>query len=333
MTADELISQLKKKEYKPLYLLHGEEAYYIDQVADFIEANVMDEADRDFNQVVLYGGDIDGSVIVDNAKQYPFGVPYRLVIVREAQNLGKFTGESAGWKQVIAYAENPSPTTILVLCYKYGKAKAELEKPFKKNGVVFTSEKLRDYQVSPWIIKQVQKYNFTISQHAANILAEHIGEDLSRVDGELQKLKVFLPEHSEITPDVIEKHIGISKEYNVFELQTALAERDVNKAYKIAFNFCQHQKENPNVKTIAFLFSYYSKLLAYQFDVVGAKKDLTPHALKQCAEGSKHYSIAEVKNIISVLREFDVKAKGVDTSASQEDLLKELFYKILHPTN
>ncbi|MBQ9436640.1 MAG: DNA polymerase III subunit delta [Bacteroidales bacterium] len=333
MTADELISQLKKKEYKPLYLLHGEEAYYIDQVADFIEANVMDEADRDFNQVVLYGGEVDSAMVIDNAKQYPFGVPYRVVIVREAQLIGKLN-------LLASYAENPSPSTILVLCYKYGKAKADLVKPFNKNGVVFTSEKLRDYQMPPWIIKQTQKYNFTITQIAANILAEHIGEDLSRVDSELQKLKVILPEHSEITPEIIERNIGISKEYNIFELQNALGERNVNKAYKIALNFCQNQKENPNVKTISVLYSYYSKLLAYQFDTVRSKESIKeifgnmhPYVLKTYTEAAQHYSMAELKIIISILREFDVKAKGVDTSASQEDLLKELIYKILHPAN
>ena len=333
MTADELISQLKKKEYKPLYLLHGEEAYYIDQVADFIEANVMDEADRDFNQIVLYGGEVDSAMVIDNAKQYPFGVPYRVVIVREAQLLGKLN-------LLASYAENPSPSTILVLCYKYGKAKADLVKPFNKNGVVFTSEKLRDYQMPPWIIKQTQKYNFTITQIAANILAEHIGEDLSRVDSELQKLKVTLPEHSEITPEIIERNIGISKEYNIFELQNALGERNVNKAYKIALNFCQNQKENPNVKTISVLYSYYSKLLAYQFDTVRSKESIKeifgnmhPYVLKTYTEAAQHYSMAELKIIISILREFDVKAKGVDTSASQEDLLKELIYKILHPAN
>ena len=333
MTADELISQLKKKEYKPLYLLHGEEAYYIDQVADFIEANVMDEADRDFNQIVLYGGEVDSAMVIDNAKQYPFGVPYRVVIVREAQLIGKLN-------LLASYAENPSPSTILVLCYKYGKAKADLVKPFNKNGVVFTSEKLRDYQMPPWIIKQTQKYNFTITQIAANILAEHIGEDLSRVDSELQKLKVILPEHSEITPEIIERNIGISKEYNIFELQNALGERNVNKAYKIALNFCQNQKENPNVKTISVLYSYYSKLLAYQFDTVRSKESIKeifgnmhPYVLKTYTEAAQHYSMAELKIIISILREFDVKAKGVDTSASQEDLLKELIYKILHPAN
>lgn len=333
MTADELISQLKKKEYKPLYLLHGEEAYYIDQVADFIEANVMDEADRDFNQIVLYGGEVDSAMVIDNAKQYPFGVPYRVVIVREAQLLGKLN-------LLASYAENPSPSTILVLCYKYGKAKADLVKPFNKNGVVFTSEKLRDYQMPPWIIKQTQKYNFTITQIAANILAEHIGEDLSRVDSELQKLKVTLPEHSEITPEIIERNIGISKEYNIFELQNALGERNVNKAYKIALNFCQNPKENPNVKTISVLYSYYSKLLAYQFDTVRSKESIKeifgnmhPYVLKTYTEAAQHYSMAELKIIISILREFDVKAKGVDTSASQEDLLKELIYKILHPAN
>ena len=340
MTFDEILNQLKNKDYKPLYLFQGEEAYYIDQLADYIEANVMDEADRDFNQIVLYGGEIDGSVIVDNARQYPFGVPYRVVIVREAQSLGKASSQSAGWDFVTSYAENPSPSTILVLCYKYGKAKAEVEKPFNKKGVVFTSQKLRDYQMPPWIVKQAQKYNFTITQNAANILAEHIGEDLSRVDSELQKLKVILPEHSEITPEVVERNIGISKEYNVFEFQNALGERNINKAYKIALNFCQNQKENPNVKTISILYSYYSKLLAYQFDTVKSKEsvkevfgNMHPYVLKTYTDAAQRYSMAELKNIISILREFDVKAKGVDTSASQEDLLKELIYKILHPAN
>ena len=333
MTFDEILKQLKNKDYKPLYLFQGEEAYYIDQLADYIEANVMDEADRDFNQVVLYGGETDGAMVIDNAKQYPFGVPYRVVIVREAQSLGKLN-------LLAAYAENPSPSTILVLCYKYGKAKAEIVKPFNKNGVVFTSDKLRDYQMPSWIVKQAQKYNFTITQIAANILAEHIGEDLSRVDSELQKLKVILPEHSEITPEVIEKNIGISKEYNVFEFQNALGERNINKAYKIALNFCQNQKENPNVKTISILYSYYSKLLAYQFDTVKSKEsvkevfcNMHPYVLKTYTDAAQRYSMAELKNIISILREFDVKAKGVDTAASQEDLLKELIYKILHPAN
>ena len=331
MTFDEIISQIKNKQFKPLYLLMGEESFYIDKIDACIEEYVMEEADRDFNQAVLYGGDTDVDTVIDNAKQYPFGVPYRLVIVREAQMLKDI-------QKLASYAENPSPTTILVICYKYSKAKAEIVNPFKKHGVVFASDKLRDYQMPSWIVRQVQKYNFTITQTAANILAEHLGEDMSRVDGELQKLKVFLPEHSEITPEIIEKHIGISKEYNIFELQKALAKRDVNTVYKIAFNFCQHQKENPNVKTIAMLYSYFLKLLAYQYDTVRSKESLkevfgnmNPYYMKEnFLDAAPRYSLAQLKNIISLLREYDVKVKGVDTSASQEDLLKELIYKILH---
>lgn len=330
MTFDEIISQLERKDYKPVYLLAGEEPYYIDQVADYVEANMMDEADRDFNQVVLYGAEHDAADVIDNAKQYPFGVPYRLVVVKEAQMLKHFD-------LLAAYAQNPSPSTILVLCYKYGKPKDSLVKLFGKNGVVFLSEKLKSYQVGKWIMQQVGKYNFVINQQVASVIAEHIGDDMSRVDSELQKLKMFLPEHSEITPDIVERYIGISKEYNINELQDALGERNISKVYKIAYNFCLNQKENPNVKTISVLSTYYSKLLAYHLDPVKSRESvmaifgkLPPFVIEKNCQAARRYTLAELKNIISLLREFDMKSKGVNNSASQEDLLKELVYKILH---
>lgn len=326
MTFEEIIAQIGKKQFAPVYLLHGEEPFYIDEIASRIEEGVMDEVDRDFNQVVLYGKDSSVNEIIDNAKQYPFGVQYRVVIVREAQELGK----NKQLDLLAKYAENPMESTILVICYKYGKFKDS--KAFQKKGVVFLSEKVKTYNLAAWITKQVKVHNFTINPQAAAILAEQIGDDLTRINNELLKLKILLPSNSTITPEVIEKYIGISKEYNIFELQEALGERNISKAYKITYNFCLNQKENPNVKTITMLYSFYSKMLAYHLDPQKSPTIFSSNSyLAQRNVGyAQRYSLAELRKIIALLREFDLKAKGVDTSASPEDQLKELIYKILN---
>lgn len=326
MTYEDIIAKIDKKQFSPIYLLHGEEPFYIDQIASRIEESVMDEADRDFNQVVLYGKDSTVEDIVNNAKQFPFGVQYRVVIVREAQELPK----NKQMDLLAKYAENPMDSTILVICYKYGKFKDS--KAFQKKGVVFASEKVRTYNLASWISKQVKVHNFSINPQAAAILAEQIGDDLTRINNELLKLKVLLPSNSTITPDVIEKYIGISKEYNIFELQEALGTRNISKAYKITYNFCLNQKDNPNVKTITMLYSFYSKMLAYHLDPQKSPTifSTNSYVAKINQEYAQRYTLAELRNIISLLREFDLRAKGVDTASSQEDQLKELIYKILN---
>ncbi len=327
---EDLVAQLKKKEFAPVYLLMGEEPFYIDNVCRFFENHVIKEEDRDFNQVVLFGKDVSAADILANVKQYPFGSLYRLVIVKEAKDVK----DLAALKE---YVQKPMNSTILVLCHKYGKPHVSLSKACDKTGVVFESTSIKDYQVPDWVMKQATRFHFQLQPETANLLVEHIGNNLSRIYTEFEKLKVVLPPNSVITADVVEKYIGISKEYNIFELQEALANRQILKAYKITLNFAQHQKENPNIKTIQMLFIFYHKMLQYQLlpdrSPEAIRKiygNLPPSILQRNTRYAMTYSIPKLTNIISVLRDYDMKAKGVDSSCTDEELIKELIYKILH---
>lgn len=331
MTYEEILTKLKKKEFAPLYLLMGEEPFFIDQISDYIEEHVMDEADRDFNQQILYANDkeVDASQVIAAAKEFPFGVDRRVVIVKEAKDLKKI-------ESLQSYAENPSPSTILVICHKYGKVKAALYKPFEKNGVLFISDKVKDNKLAGWVQQQTAQYDFKIEPRSAAIITEHIGNDLSRIDNELKKLKVFLPPQSTITPEVIEKHIGISKEYNIFELQNALGERNVTKSNKIMLALSKNMKENPFVMIIAVLYPFFHKMLSYHLAPDHSKETLAkiygnlhPYVVQINTSHANRYSLTEIKRIISLLREYDMKAKGVDSTASDEELFKELIYKII----
>lgn len=326
-TYEQIISQFDKKSFAPVYLLHGTEPFYIDQLTDFIEENAIEKVHQDFNQVIFYGKDSDAEEIATNAKEFPFGSDKRVVIVKEAKELKNFD-------KLISYVEKPSLTTILVLCYKYQDAKAAICKAVEKNGVVFKSSKIQDYKLAEWVMNRSKFYNFKMSSEAANIISEHIGNDLSRIDNEFNKLKIFLSAGSDITPSIIEQHIGISKEYNVFELQKALAERNRERVFKITLNFCNHLKENPNVKTINNLFTFYSKMLSYQLSdkttltaskIFGITNDW---ALKININQANSFSIIELKKIISILRTYDAKSKGVENVAAEDELLKEMMYKI-----
>jgi len=330
-TYEELFQKLRKKDFASLYLLMGEEPFFIDQISDFIEANVIEESDRDFNQLLLYANDkeVDAAHVIAAAREYPFGVPRRLVVVKEAKNLKNID-------LLKEYAEKPSPTTILVICHKYGKLKAPQYKPFEKNGILFISDKVKDNKLPAWVQNQAKSHHFSISSNAASIITEHIGNDLSRINNEFEKLKLFLTPQSEITPDVIEKHIGISKEYNVFELQNALGERNVNRSNKIALNLVLNIKENPIVKITAVLYPFFFKMLAYHLAPDQTKETLTkiygnihPYVQQINISYANRYSLAELRRIISTLREYDMKAKGVNSSASEEALLLELIYKII----
>lgn len=326
---DEIMTQLRNRQFAPVYLLMGAEPFFIDEISKYIENNVMDEADRDFNQQVFYGKDSTPDEVVASAKQFPFGSDYRVVILKEAKTLQNFD-------QLIPYFRQPQQSTILVVCYKYGTVKATQLKNCDKAMVTFTSEAVKDYQVAAWAQSQATKHHFTLNNQAANIISEHIGNDLSRINNEFEKLKIFLPEGAEITPEIVEKHIGISKEYNIFELQNALGERNVQKAMAICLNFAQNVKENPIVKTVAMLFPFYNKLLAYNLLADKSKENVAAifggnaYIANKNAAYALKYSQAQLRNIISLLREYDVKAKGVDNDAPDEELLKEMIYRILH---
>ncbi|MCQ2286007.1 MAG: DNA polymerase III subunit delta [Bacteroidales bacterium] len=331
MTCDEIIDKLKKREFAPVYLLHGAEPFFIDLISNYIEENLLSADEKDMNQNVVYGKDSDGAQVELMARSFPFCSQYRVVMIKEAKDLKDVA-------KLANYAANPSPTTILVICYKYASAPKGLVDACKKSGVVFASASLREYEWTKFAIKQAESHKLRLAPDAASVLVEFIGNDLSRIDNELKKLRIHLPDDkNEITADIVKNNIGMTKEYNILELQNALGERNEAKVFKITLNFCQNQKDNPNVKTIATLAGFYTKLLAYHFvldkstealkQLFGSTSDFYVNKLVSYAQ---RYAPAELKKNISVLREYDLKAKGLDFVASQEDLLKEMMYKLLH---
>src|SRR6056297_1934632 len=248
----EIVNEIKKGNIKPIYFLFGEEAFFIDKIASYIGEKVLNEEEKGFNQMVLYGKDATIDEIVSHAKRFPMMAEKQVVIVKEAQHLSRTIENLHG------YVENPQPTTVLVFCYKYKKLdkRKALYKSIKKNGVVFESKKLYENQVSDWLRKTLVSSGFTISHKAAIILVEYLGTDLGIINNELEKLKLAIPEKKEITPEDIEQHIGISKDYNNFELKKAIGERNILKATKIVTYFSQNPKDNPFVLTISLLHSF-----------------------------------------------------------------------------
>ncbi|MDR2972279.1 MAG: DNA polymerase III subunit delta [Bacteroidales bacterium] len=328
MTYDQILAQFKKKHFAPIYFLMGDEPFYIDEIANYIERNVMPEEQRDFNQMLVYGKETDADEVIAMAKEFPFGTEKRVVVVKEAKDLKNM-------ERLVKYSENPTLTTIVVICYKYAVLKAAQLKTVEKNGVVFHSEKMKDSKLPAWIQTHAENYQFKMNPMVAKLLAENIGVDLSRIDNEFKKLSIFLPHNSEIDADIVEKHIGFSKDYNVFELQNALAERKIDKAYKIVHYFCQNIKQTPNVVTINSLASFYLKLLAYNlsdksFDSKGKIFGKNDFVQKINVQYAQNHSVTELQKIIGILREYDAKNKGVESNLFEEELLKELVFKITH---
>lgn len=311
----------------------GEEAYYIDKISDFIEDNVLDEAEKGFNQMVLYGRDVTIDDIVSNSKRYPMMAERQVVIVKEAQDLSRTI------EKLAKYAENPQPSTVLVLNYKYkklDKRKALYKTITKAGGVVFESKKLYENQVPDWIRRVLKGQNYDISPKAAQMLVEFLGTDLSKVNNELNKLKIVLPEGTQITPEHIEENIGISKDFNNFELRKAVGEKNVIKVHQIAKYFADNPKDNPLVVTVALLFNFFSQLLHLHGmsdknprSVASALK-VNPYFVNEYLVAARNYPMRRVSSVIGLLREFDVKGKGVGSNAvPQGDLLKELLVRIL----
>jgi len=336
VTFEQIISDLKKKIYYPVYLLTGEESYYIDRISDFIENNVLTEEEKEFNQSIIYGRDVDVPTIISYAKRFPMMSNYQVVIVKEAQDLDK---PKPKMEELVSYVENPLSSTILVLNYKYKKVdkRKKFAKLIAKKGVFFESKKLYDNQVQSWITNYIQNKNLKITPKASALLAEYLGTDLGKIANEVGKLTINLKEGEEINDILIEKNIGISKDYNIFELQKALAQRDIVKANRIANYFAANPKDNPIVKTIIILYNYFSSILLYHRlkdksrNNVAAKLGINPFFVKDYEIAARNYNIAKVVKIISYLREYDLKSKGVDNiSATDGELLKELLFKILH---
>ncbi len=328
----QLVSDIKNGTISPVYFLMGEEPYYIDKISDFIENTILSEEERGFNQMVLYGKEVSVEDIVANAKRYPMMAEKQVVIVKEAQHLSRTIDKLS------SYVEQPQASTVLVLCYKYNKLdkRKKLYKAIQKSGILFESKKLYENQVADWIRTVLQPKGYQIAPKAAVLLVEFLGTDLSRIHNELEKLQLVVPSGKEITAEIIEENIGISKDYNNFELKKAIGERNIIKATRIINYFAQNPKDNPLVVTITLLHMFFSQLLNYHGlqdhspRNVASKLGINPYFVNEFQTAAKNYPMKKVSRIVSHLRELDLKGKGVGaTNVSQADLLKELLVKII----
>lgn len=343
MNINDLIKDLKNRKFKPVYLLHGEESYYIDQVSDFIEENVLSEGERGFNQTIFYGKDSDPINILNAAKRYPMMSDYQVILVKEAQDL-KWGKDGEGDKKfvdpMLSYFENPLPSTILVFCYRNGKfdKRKKTYKAIEKKGLVFESASINESKVSGWIEGFVRQKGYSIQAQASALMAEYLGNDLSKVANELEKLMLNVKVGMEISSRDIQNNIGISKEYNVFELQNAIARKDAFKVNQIINYFADNPKNNPIQLMLGALNSYFTKVLKYHYTTDRSQSGLAsalgipPFFVKDYEQAARNYGKEKVFRVISYLRECDLKAKGVDASGNTEhgDLMKELLFKIIH---
>jgi DNA polymerase-3 subunit delta len=311
----------------------GDEPYFIDIITDYIAKNVLTETERDFNQTVLYGKDIDIASVINTAKRFPMMAQHHVVIIKEAQNIRNID-------DLIYYAQNPLKSTLLVINYKYKTLdkRKKLYKTLEKDCILFNSKKIYDDKVPDWITKYLGAKKFQIQPTAALLLTEFLGTDLSKISKELDKLMLVLPQGQQmISADHIEENIGISKDYNNFELQKAIVKKDHLKAYRIIDHFAHNQKDNPLVMTISILYMFFNKLVIYYFlkdksrqAVAGALR-INPFFVQDYQYAAKIYPVKKSVEIISLLRKCDLQSKGVgNISATPGDLLKELVYKILH---
>ncbi|MFC3197840.1 DNA polymerase III subunit delta [Parapedobacter deserti] len=334
MDASKIIADIKGGKLQPVYLLHGEEPYYIDLVSYCIEHQVLDEAQKGFDQTVLYGKDTDIVTIVNAAKRYPMMSDHQVIIVKEAQNLK--------WKDddlLLAYLENPMKSTVLVLAHKHGKfdKRKKLYKVAQKAGVVLESAKLYDDKVAPWITAFVKDRGWNIHPQAAAMMADYLGADLSKVVNELEKLMLNVPPGQEISAVEIERNIGISKDFNVFELNTALAKRDAARAFQIVAYFAANPRSNPIQVILGAMAGYFIKILKYHYltdkspQAVARELGVHPFFTKEYDQAARSYNRRKTFDIVADLRAYDLKSKGLNaTNVESGDLLKELVYKILN---
>ena len=325
-----IVNDIKAGSIKPIYFLMGEEPYYIDKLSDFIEQNVLSEEEKGFNQTILYGRDITIEDIVSTAKRYPMMAERQVVIVKEAQDLSRTIDK------IESYAENPMESTVLVFCYKYKTLdkRKKVTKLLAKNGLVLESKKLYENQVGDWVKRVLAGKKYSIEPKATAMLVEFLGTDLSKINNELEKLQIILPVGSTINPQHIEENIGFSKDFNNFELLNALGSRNQVRAFRIAQYFSDNPKANPIVVTTSIIFGFFVKVLKYHGlkdrdpEKVVAFLGVNSYFLKDYDVALRNYPMKKVSQIISSLRDIDVKSKGVGANMSQSDLLKEMLFKI-----
>ena len=332
MTYDQILSDIHKKNFAPIYFLTGEEPYFIDMISDTIENEVLDEADRAFNQIVLYGRDVDVETIANHARSFPMMGERMVVIVKEAQDVKDL-------EKFEAYLEIIPETTLLVFAYKYKKfdKRKTLAKKIDKMGVWFESKKLYDSNIPGWIQNYLKGEGYSITPKATQMLADFLGTDLHKIANELKKLTIALPKNKSIDDADVERNIGISKDYNVFELQNAIGSRDVLKANRIVSYFGDNGKDNPLLVTAITLYGYFAKLIKLHCTQDKSQGNLAsvlgvnPFFVKDYLTAVRNYPPQICIRNISILREFDMKSKGYESGeVSEKDLYREMIFKLMH---
>lgn len=332
MTFEQILSDIHNKKYAPIYFLMGEEPYFIDVISDTIEEEVLDEAEKAFNQIVVYGRDVDIDTVATHAKSFSMMGGYMVVIVKEAQDLKNI-------EDFEKYLDVIPSTTILVFDYKYKKLdkRRALAKKIDKMGVLFESKKLYENNIPGWIQSYLSDKGYSITPKATQMLTDFLGTDLHKVRNELDKLIIALPKSKKIDDADVEYNIGISKDYNVFELQNAIGRRDVMNANQIVNYFGDNGKDNPLLVTAISLYGYFTKILKVHYatdpsqNALAATLGVNPYFVRDYQLAARNYSIGDCVRCISVLREFDLKSKGYNSGeVSEKDLYREMIFKLLH---
>lgn len=335
MTYQEILKELKQKKYRPIYFLHGAEAYFIDVISDYIEEQVLTETEKAFNLTVLYGKEANHLNVVDSARRYPVMAERQVVIVKEAQ-------EMKSLPDLMSYMEKPLDSTLLVICHKHKtfNLNSKFGKLVKEKALVFDAKELYDNQVPDWIVGYLKERKLTIKPSAANLIAEYLGTELSKIANELDKLALNLTAGTEINEKHVEANIGISKDYNVFELQKALGVRDVMKANRIVQYFGANPRKNPLPVVIGSLYNFFSKVYMLHFvrhvpekEMLEALQLRSAYFLKDYRAAATHYPLQKTEQVIGFLKDYDLKSKGVDynsTGKEEGELLKEMVWRILH---
>ena len=332
MTYEQILSEIHKKNFAPVYFLTGEEPYFIDMISDTIENEALDEADRAFNQIVVYGRDVDVETIANHARSFPMMGDRMVVIVKEAQDVKNL-------ENFEAYLDTIPDTTLLVFVYKYKKfdKRKTLAKKIDKKGVWFESKKLYDSNIPGWIQNYLKAEGYSITPKATQMLADYLGTDLHKIANELKKLIIALPKNKSIDDADVERNIGISKDYNVFELQNAIGNRDVLKANRIVNYFGDNTKENPLLVTAISLYGFFTKLIKLHCAQDKSQGNLAsvlgvaPYFVRDYQTAARNYPPQVCIRNISILREFDMKSKGYESGdTSEKDLYREMIFKLMH---
>lgn len=334
MTCDAILKELRSKQYRPIYYLMGEESYYIDLIADYITEHVLTDTEKEFNLTVCYGSDVDMATVINTAKRYPMMAEHQVVVVKEAQDV-------ANLEELSFYLKKPLASTLLVMCHKHGvlDRRKKLAAEIEKVGILFESKKIKETQLPDFISAYLKRKNVDIEPKASDMMADFVGTDLSRMAGELEKLILTLPKNAtRITPEQIEQNIGISKDYNNFELRSALVEKDVLKANRIVKYFEDNPRTTPIQMTLSLLFGFFSNLMLAYYAPEKSEQGVaaflglkTPWQAREYLAAMRRYSGVKTMQIIGEIRYADARSKGIgNASVTNGDLLRELVFKILH---